>query len=431
MSVADRLNKLSTDITSAYTSIENKGGTTPANKNTNNLSTAINSIEVIEQATAEGESLSLANTKAMPYSDYIVEGKSEQEGEPSPSNPSEIYSVADDVNLFTTTNNFVQIVGYANYEILGTNSLSVSATGTTYSYRYVKFKLENLIVGKTYYLKAKATNTNSEASKCLYVRNSADDTTLNSSENWQDNSILSFVPTETTVIIRFYANGNTAVINTCVWSDIKISTFNNTPYSPYNQGTVTIKQRGTTESNDYIIQTEPLRSLPNGVKDTIEADGIHRRVGRVVLDGSEISWNYYTETNKPVFYLMTEEENIFYKQQSGLLCLSNYYQGKGQATSFDNIYDMGNNTISFRTTFTRLVIRNDNITNVNDFKTWLATHNTEVLYPLAEEVIEPLTQNQANTLLDITHTGSYENTTNIYTDEDVKPTIGVGYYKKS
>ena len=33
-------------------------------------------------------------------------------------------------------------------------------------------------------------------------------------------------------------------------------------------------------------------------------------------------------------------------------------------------------------------------------------------------------------MLDIIKTGSYEGTTNIYTDEDVKPTIGVGYYKK-
>ena len=78
MAISDRLNKLTTDITNAYTSIENKGGTIPSNKNTENMSTAINSIEVIESATAEGESLSLTNTKAMPYKDYKVKGKSEQ-----------------------------------------------------------------------------------------------------------------------------------------------------------------------------------------------------------------------------------------------------------------------------------------------------------------------------------------------------------------
>lgn len=44
MSVADKLTKLSTDITSAYNSIQSKGGTIPAHKNTDNLSTAISSI---------------------------------------------------------------------------------------------------------------------------------------------------------------------------------------------------------------------------------------------------------------------------------------------------------------------------------------------------------------------------------------------------
>lgn len=44
MSVADKLTKLTTDITSAYNSIQSKGGTIPSHKNTDNLSTAISSI---------------------------------------------------------------------------------------------------------------------------------------------------------------------------------------------------------------------------------------------------------------------------------------------------------------------------------------------------------------------------------------------------
>jgi hypothetical protein len=44
MSIASKLTKLETDITNAYDSIENKGGTIPANKNTNNLPDAIDSI---------------------------------------------------------------------------------------------------------------------------------------------------------------------------------------------------------------------------------------------------------------------------------------------------------------------------------------------------------------------------------------------------
>lgn len=44
MSIATSLTKLETDITNAYNTINTKGGTIPSNKNTENLSTAINSI---------------------------------------------------------------------------------------------------------------------------------------------------------------------------------------------------------------------------------------------------------------------------------------------------------------------------------------------------------------------------------------------------
>lgn len=45
MAIADKLTKLSTDITNAYDAIDDKGGTIPANKNTDNLENAIRSIE--------------------------------------------------------------------------------------------------------------------------------------------------------------------------------------------------------------------------------------------------------------------------------------------------------------------------------------------------------------------------------------------------
>ncbi|MBQ0097918.1 MAG: hypothetical protein KBS62_03155, partial [Oscillospiraceae bacterium] len=44
MSIASEFQNLKTNISSAYSSVESKGGTIPANKNTDNLSTAIESI---------------------------------------------------------------------------------------------------------------------------------------------------------------------------------------------------------------------------------------------------------------------------------------------------------------------------------------------------------------------------------------------------
>lgn len=54
MAIADKLTKIETDLTSAYNKISQKGGTVPANKNTNNLTNAINSIPEKPTFTSQG-----------------------------------------------------------------------------------------------------------------------------------------------------------------------------------------------------------------------------------------------------------------------------------------------------------------------------------------------------------------------------------------
>ena len=675
MSISSNLTKLTTDITNAYTSIENKGGTTPANKNTNNLPTAIDSIEVIEQATAEGESLNLVNTKAMPYNDYVVKGKSEQEtrsgknllnntatsqtisgvtftvnedgsvtcngtatnniffsltennsiesiilngcpaggsgnsyliraidtngrvlktdfGEgtevfnlinariqiriakdyicnnltfypmirlatieddtyepfgasPSPEYPSEIHSVADDVNLWNGDATNLNNVTYSNGVV--TQIQADTATNIIWKVNFYNNStyVKQILTTKndTGIITFKINKDNTFNSITFGLDGASRDTTMRISlANLEDNKTytLSFNVTNVT-------QGSIS------WQDIKIQEGTTaTPYSPYNQGTVTIKQRGknkfdykqitpnasrtienggfvinntdfqhgssvgilknlcpdlkvgdkfkfnwdtnATRNNtdvtyiylssyadtvrkditytctqemldsetyfygqqgeyykdiifyldgqtsnyepyqtphDYTIQTQPLRSLPNGVKDTIEADGIHRRAGRIVLDGgSSETYGVAGEGDKTNGFSMystfaiTNIKNSAYKS---LLC--NYFK------FIDRNY-VTSSTLNFITggAGTSIVLNIDKTllgeASVTGFKNWLSIHNIEVLYELAEEVIEPLTQNQATTMLDIIKTGSYEGTTNIYTDEDVKPTIVAGYYKK-
>lgn len=231
MSVADRLNKLSTDITNAYTSINNKGGTIPANKNTDNLHTAIDSIEVIEQATAEGESLSLTNTKAMPYSDYLVEGKSEQDGEPSPSNPSEIHSVADDVNLLNLENIENHSIN-SYYENIGTN-----------------FQLK---AGETYTLSFDAESDVTPFDVGIGCGNNGYyQSDILNKHGFQNGRIsITFTPQNSN-----FTYGNYLAVRFVRYNSLTSYTYSArniklqkgtvaTPYSPYNQGTVTIKQRG-------------------------------------------------------------------------------------------------------------------------------------------------------------------------------------------
>ena len=550
MSIASQITRINTNIANSYTAVDGKGGTLPATQNSANLATAINSIEVIEQATAEGESLNLANTKAMPYSDYAVEGKSEQDGEPSPSNPSEIHSVADDVNLLNEKT-------LTHGQLLSNNVINSSQTRMGYSDFINVSDFTNITIklnSSTIYRLEKVFYYDASKNEISYELSSSNPKTVTLPSN--------------TVYVRISittTNWSSSVTFDEVKDDLHIKLQKGTvatPYSPYNQGTVTIKQRGknlwtsnlpilfsdrssivqdnnnggidmtiassaslgyifydlglisdfagktltfsisnepnvlykwcafvtcnadgsnrqelknfygnnqitytvgnnysqthlairlyisdgtpnTTysinnvqveensektsyepyQSNDYTFQTEPLRSLPNGVKDTIEADGIHRRVGRVVLDGTE-NWDNYTAVSGNIVQCrLMLSSNC--KSRVGLsdrfLVIADY-----SATEHIVIGGALNNAVFIHINKSRLSTE-----DITGFKNWLSNNNIELLYELATEIIEPLTQNQATTMLDIIKTGSYEGTTNIYTDEDVKPTIGVGYYKKA
>lgn len=400
------------DIQNIANAIRNKNGTEDTYK-VSQMSTAIDSIEVIEQATAEGESISLTNTKAMPYSDYVVKGKSEQDGTPSPSIPSEIHSVADDVNLLNIDNvnqyTFQCTYNKTNNKI---EIISTAQTGVSYCVLNPKIKFEP---NTTYTVSFDYTG---DLSKTLMFSDN-----YTGFGNASTTNIFNFT---TTSSIYELALGIYPITGSSIEvSNIKIQKgTTTTPYSPYNQGTVTIKQRGTTENNNYTFQTEPLRSLPNGVKDTIEADGIHRRVGRIVLDENNINivTNFGYRNNMPRVYIL--KTNLGYKTSwDQNICLMNKYK------EINAISSIATGTFASNFTQNYVEIFNENFTDLETAKGILL--GTEISCQLAEEVIEPLTQNQATTMLDIIKTGSYEGTTNIYTDEDVKPTIGVGYYKKS
>lgn len=385
------------DIQNIANAIRNKNGTEDTYK-VSQMSTAINSIEVIEQAAAEGESISLTNTKAMPYKDYKVKGKSEQDGTPSSDYPSEIHSVADDVNLLSGLSIYT-----ANHTISPKLELDIG----TYTFSYI-----------------------GDASTGLYIRKNNAITGQVLLARYNTTRITFTVIEKGDYYIDLYLSGdwNTKAVTNAQLK--KGSTL--LPYSPYNQGTVTIKQRGTTESNDYTIQTEPLRSLPNGVKDTIEAEQ-HRKIGTYIFDGTESCVKYAGSTYAFGVYLPDGVPDCKHLSSVDRVLCSHL-----QHTTLDNIYrkreTQDNNLISTQGTRSFGVMIN-NFTTTSELQTYLAqqyANGTPVIiqYELAEEIIEPLTQNQATTMLDIIKTGSYEGTTNIYTDEDVKPTIGVDYYKK-
>lgn len=78
MSIASELTKLETDITNAYSAVQTKGGTIPADKNTNNLATAISSIPsggsatLITKTITENGTYNASDDDADGYSEVTV-----------------------------------------------------------------------------------------------------------------------------------------------------------------------------------------------------------------------------------------------------------------------------------------------------------------------------------------------------------------------
>ena len=146
-------------------------------------------------------------------------------------------------------------------------------------------------------------------------------------------------------------------------------------------------------ANNYVIPTTPLRSLPNGVCDTIEEDGIHRRVGSIILDGSE-NWStqqdkYHTE-NRMMFGAKIDILGKGVSKRKGLCNYFKHYNNTVQSSTVDitafNFNDLPNTSDYVYFKIDRNLLETEDVAG---WKKWLSEHTPEVIYNLSEEVIEP------------------------------------------
>ena len=127
------------------------------------------------------------------------------------------------------------------------------------------------------------------------------------------------------------------------------------------------------QSNSTLFTlNQPLRSLPNGVKDELVIENgrakIIKRIGKVVLNGTE---NWKKEDNAAYTSISNAKGN-------NTPTLSNYFKSVSTITNVWGYIKFGatNNNLIFY----KAAIEN---TDLEGFKTWLSTHNTIVYYQLA------------------------------------------------
>lgn len=152
-----------------------------------------------------------------------------------------------------------------------------------------------------------------------------------------------------------------------------------TDYQPY-QGLETT----TVELN------QPLRELPNGVKDTIENEVITRRVGEITYDGSEAWVKMNGSDSNNWLYALNQAQN----KTEGLcdLLLHKSYAVINQGAELDNV---GFNTDYYKGTLYLNVgyyMEQAGLTNtVDNLKTWLQSNPITVWYELATPTTEQIT----------------------------------------
>lgn len=358
-----------------------------------------------------GTSFNLQNTVKRYFKIFNIFGNSVQNGTPTPENPVPIESVADDVNLFDITS-IPELVGGSTSYSVNNNTLKVAGPW------FVGYLLDVDKNTDYYFSNIKTIITSTvEAGKILVMDNSKNNVIK---YIYNENEMTFNTGSYSQIYILFYCgDGNYGEVD---FTNIKLQKgTTSTPYSPYNYGTFTIDFEGQTENYNYTFITKPLRSLPNGVKDTIEEDGIHRRVGRVILDGTEnfsvnSSWNH---ENTNLFILSN-------KITTTKEVLTNYFKYYAETYAKDINGIVGvvwGNKLAFR-------ISNTIANSKSDFQAWLSTHNTEILYELETEVIEPYSEEQQEQYNKIKELYTFDGTTNISSTDVVPPYLQIQYYMK-
>lgn len=135
---------------------------------------------------------------------------------------------------------------------------------------------------------------------------------------------------------------------------------------------------------------QPLRELPNGVKDTIENGVVTRRVGEITYDGSEAWVKMNGSDSNNWLYARNQAQN----KTEGLcdLLLHKSYAVINQGAELDNV---GFNTDYYKGTLYLNVgyyMEQAGLTNtVDNLKTWLQSNPITVWYELATPTTEQIT----------------------------------------
>lgn len=343
--------------------------------------------------TAQGEYIQITNELDIPAKLASVEmlGKAEQDGTPTPDAPKPISVVTGEQTVKIEGKNLCDYGTQSFTTYYQQTGLNIPAGTYTFSATIVSSDTSQTI-SRVYFYHGSSSlgyiqlSRNTRASATITLSDSADRITLYSSLDYAS------------------SNGKTAT-----YTDIQLELGSTaTTYEPY-QGQEFPIDLGSIE----------LAKIGNYQDRIYKEDSkwyIEKQVGKVVLDGTETGWGW-ADTAR---YTITTANIGAREAISDHFTYVNY---TGHATTASPSFDISSNLAS-------IGFHDKDITRLNNFKTWLGTHNTTVYYALATPTTTEITNEALIAQLEALGASSlYIGLNNIGTETlNAMPTLKIEYY---
>lgn len=183
------------------------------------------------------------------------------------------------------------------------------------------------------------------------------------------------------------------------------------------------------EQNISIPCQQPMRSIGNARDGFVKIDGVwyeKHNIGQVVLNGSE-NWEVYSGASNIFF---SNISSLPLPKNANLNVFCNYYTSTlstNSAATFVSETTGLNYAIGTHVTAPIVRIKDIRYTTPSELSSWLSTHNTEVIYQLAEPIYLECTEEQITAL---EQARTYKPVTHISSADVVPAYLDLVYYKK-
>lgn len=353
--------------------------------------------------TATGTSIYIDDSASAKNKSIGLTGNTTQDGTPTPENPVEIKNTGDNGSVNEKVQNKNLLPSQSEFEF---GDISSSNGQNTSSDIYIRTKgYIQVSVSTNYRFSSLLTTSNAIWNVYEYDEN------LNYiKRSYQPYNITTQTNTK---YIRF-AVGHLSPLSTITLNDLLNDKM--------------MLEEGSTAS-EYQAHEEQNISFPlaHGQKfmqgDYLADDGVHHVMGEFVLDGTKGGYN----SDYNWYYIALSTLGISVKS---FKLLSNYFKNISYSEFSAN---QSLNGISYNASnlsqVTHILIRNASFTNVEEYKTWLARVLPIVQYELAEEVIDPYTEEQQIAWEEIKKTRTYNPVTHISSEDETPATVNIEYVK--